>query len=62
MLIILHHADINECEEEIDACAQDCTDTEGSYNCSCRTGYTLASDNLGCDGKNMRLSFWHEYG
>ena len=32
--------DINECENSQDnLCAQMCTNTEGSYNCSCREGY-----------------------
>ena len=43
--------DINECDEDIDDCAQICTDTEFSYTCSCRSGYRLASDGHGCHGK-----------
>ena len=43
--------DIDECEEDIDGCAQNCTDTDGSYNCSCGPGYTLAIDKHGCDGE-----------
>ena len=27
--------------------------TVGSFRCFCDTGYTLASDNLGCDGKHQ---------
>ena len=42
--------DINECIEEIDRCAQGCTDTLGSYTCSCGPGYRLASDDHQCDG------------
>ena len=37
--------------EQTDACAQNCTDTEGSYNCSCIPGYSLANNNYGCNGK-----------
>ena len=47
--------DIDECEEDNDGCAQTCTDTEGSYNCSCGPGYTLASDDHGCDGECVEL-------
>ena len=42
--------DINECAEDTDSCAQTCTDTDGSYVCSCDTGFWLANDSLGCDG------------
>ena len=43
--------DIDECEEGIDGCAQNCTDTDGSYNCSCGSGYNLAINQHGCDGQ-----------
>ena len=46
-----NYVDIDECFDDIDGCAQQCTDTDGSYNCSCGSGYTLASDDHGCDGK-----------
>ena len=42
--------DINECIEDIDDCAQICTDTDGSYSCSCGPGFRLASDDYQCDG------------
>lgn len=45
------HADIDECAEDIDRCAQNCTDTDGSYVCSCGIGYRLASDSRGCNGR-----------
>ena len=51
----MYPADINECEEEIDTCVQDCTDTEGGYNCSCGSGYTLANDSFGCDGTLQKI-------
>jgi hypothetical protein len=44
-------SDINECDEAIDDCAQVCTDTDLGYTCSCRSGYRLASNGHGCDGK-----------
>ena len=39
--------DVNECTENV--CAQSCTNTNGSYTCSCYAGYTLESDNT-CEG------------
>ena len=41
--------DINECEGYND-CHQICTNTEGSYYCSCDAGFELAADNRSCTG------------
>ena len=42
--------DINECSEGSDTCDENanCTNTDGSYNCSCKTGYT--GDGRNCSG------------
>ena len=37
-------ADVDECAEDSDGCEQVCTNTEGSYLCSCFLGYTLDKD------------------
>ncbi len=42
--------DVDECVEDTDGCSQTCTNNNGSFLCSCGTGYTLADDDLGCDG------------
>ena len=44
--------DVNECQTSNGGCNQTCTNTYGSFECSCGIGYTLAVDNLDCDGKN----------
>ena len=31
-------------------CEQDCNNAEGSFTCSCRTGFTLNDDGKSCDG------------
>ena len=41
--------DINECEGYND-CHQNCTNSDGSYYCSCGTGFVLAADNRTCQG------------
>ena len=51
LTIVFLDKDLNECETENGGCAQICTNTHGSFECSCITGYNLAADNLGCDGK-----------
>ena len=43
--------DIDECAEGTDGCAQNCSNTIGSYTCSCGSGYRLASDGHSCNGK-----------
>ena len=42
---------MNECSEKTAGCAQVCTNTIGSFNCSCRTGFYLGSDLKSCNGK-----------
>lgn len=49
--LVYGYADIDECVEDIDDCAQNCTDTDGSYVCSCGIGYRLANDSHGCNGR-----------
>ncbi|MGJ8945981.1 calcium-binding EGF-like domain-containing protein, partial [Salmonella enterica subsp. enterica serovar Kentucky] len=41
---------MNECTLNTDGCAHICTNTIGSYTCSCRTGYSLATDRHLCEG------------
>jgi len=40
--------DINECASDTPPCGQICTNTLGSYQCSCRNGYV--SNGSACDG------------
>ena len=46
----IHSADINECELEIDPCNSNanCTDTDGSFSCTCKEGFE--GDGLNCTG------------
>ena len=43
-------SDINECVATPSPCQQECTNYPGSYECYCRDGYRLASDNRFCNG------------
>ena len=49
--------DVNECELEIDSCNSnaDCMDTDGSYNCTCKLGFT--GNGTACDGNDIKASF-----
>ena len=51
MVLFTSESDINECEEQTDRCTQDCTNSAGSYTCSCDSGYRLQSDGFSCNGK-----------
>lgn len=47
--------DINECDTYNGGCDQTCTNTEGSYHCTCDSGYVLNSNNFDCDGEEKDM-------
>lgn len=47
----INSTDVNECTATNNTCDHVCTNTEGSYICSCRPGYFLDSDGKSCRGK-----------
>lgn len=42
--------DINECSIGTSGCGQYCTNTNGSYECSCSIGYTIDTNGHACNG------------
>ena len=50
MIYRYNASDINECTSRSHNCAQACTNTAGSFTCSCNSGYTLAADGHSCTG------------
>ena len=48
------HTDINECSLGTHNCEQLCTNTPGSFTCSCRSGYTLNSDRRTCRASEFK--------
>ena len=50
LLLCFVSTDIDECSMELDGCTQLCTNTYGSYYCSCYSGYQLSNDNITCQG------------
>ena len=44
------YIDINECVG-LSGCAHICTNTNGSYECSCYSGYQISSNSRTCVGK-----------
>ncbi len=43
--------DINECNTNNGGCNQVCTNTDGSFMCSCNSGFMLADDLVACNGE-----------
>ncbi|KAI8493096.1 Troponin I, slow skeletal muscle [Branchiostoma belcheri] len=44
---------IDECDTNNGGCAQICTNTIGSFQCSCLDGFSLNTDGFTCDGGNL---------
>lgn len=42
--------EINECAATSSPCEHTCTNTVGSFQCSCNDGYLLDDDGRSCDG------------
>ncbi|XP_052775111.1 uncharacterized protein LOC128213450 [Mya arenaria] len=45
-------ADINECQTNVSVCEQDCVNTDGSFQCSCNSGYRLSGNRRSCSDIN----------
>ena len=43
--------DVNECSTSNGGCQHTCVNTAGSYQCQCRSGYTLSSNRRSCVGE-----------
>ena len=54
------HADIDECTIMNGGCETHCTNSEGSYECSCTEGYALMPDLRTCSGDDTLDMFTHE--
>ena len=47
-IIVSNCVDIDECSQGTSRCSQLCTNTIGSYICTCHNGYQLGNDNHTC--------------
>ena len=59
MNCLIQPVDVNECELGMHTCnsSANCTDTNGSFNCTCREGFE--GDGFNCTGKFY--SFWMNF-
>ena len=51
LLVDLHYTDVNECLFGNGGCEQLCTNTIGSFFCTCQSGYSLQPNGVNCSGK-----------
>ena len=51
LCIIVKFSDVNECQSNVGGCEHICTNTDGSFECLCNSGYSLSSDGRNCSGK-----------
>ena len=47
--------EVNECLDNNGGCDDTCTNTDGSFECSCPPGFRLASDERTCNGNNSTV-------
>ncbi|CAH1257139.1 PKDREJ [Branchiostoma lanceolatum] len=53
--VYVAYSDVDECADGTDDCAQVCTNTDGSFTCSCWSGFTLQHNGQYCDGPKIDL-------
>ena len=44
------YSDVDECASGNGGCNQNCVNNDGSYECTCNTGYVLDTDQRTCIG------------
>ena len=50
-------SDIDECDEETHQCTQNCMNSNGSYACTCNSGFIIDADGRTCDGEDVYIPY-----
>ena len=53
--ILISFSDIDECADNNGGCQMGCTNTIGSFECTCEEGFVLSMDYLTCAGKQSLI-------
>ena len=53
MILLFHVPDIDECQSSNGGCGHICMNSDGSFACLCRQGFTLSMDGFSCIGSYM---------
>ena len=51
------HLDVNECDDNNGGCSDNCTNTEGTFNCDCPHGWKMGPNGFTCEGIYLLLRF-----
>ena len=54
--LLQNNTDIDECDISNGGCEHNCTNTIGSFVCSCNNGYNLTENGLDCTGMRSNVS------
>ena len=61
MFLLAELPDTNECAVNNGGCEHTCSNTEGSYDCSCPDNYFLSSNGHNCTGMYLHVLEHHNY-
>ena len=56
---MLYYIEVNECNQGNGGCEHTCNNTDGSFSCSCNTGYQLSGKHCSGTGIDINLDNIH---
>lgn len=59
--LIIFPVDIDECTNGIATCSQNCLNTPGSFECSCKNGFQLDNNMATCEGTKSIFCFFFSF-
>ena len=55
LTVCVFYLDVNECNTNNGGCQHNCVNTDGSYECQCRSGYRFSSGHS-CTGMHVKFA------